>query len=196
MLKRRHLQPASYSFGRSKAARSSCKPSSASAHLSFVSLPHKTQVKGTHSAQSPIFCGQTASDQSFFTYSRLSVTLAVRLLCFRSECAVTHLRRQAARILSRRHELRERLGGVAAAGAGFVRATCSFGAGNGRFDHPYSGDALRLMARATWWCLIVKIIIAFKCFDSSMRHTCAPSAAKEQRKSRERAVLSSLGRSV
>jgi hypothetical protein len=60
--------------------------------------------------------------QSLLTCSRLSVTLAVRFMCFRSECAVTHLLKRAACILSRRYELAVlRLGKVAAAGAGFVR---------------------------------------------------------------------------
>ena len=79
--------------------------------------------------------------QSLLTCSRLSVTLAVRFMCFRSECAVTHPLRQAACILSRRHELRGRLGAVAAAGAGFARAIGSKGAGNGQFDRPCGGVA-------------------------------------------------------
>ena len=41
LLKHRHLQPVPCSYGRSEAASGSCKPSSARAHLSFVSLPHK-----------------------------------------------------------------------------------------------------------------------------------------------------------
>jgi DNA-binding beta-propeller fold protein YncE len=99
--------------------------------------------------------------QSLLTCSRLCVTLAVRL-CSRSEYAVKHLVRQAARILSRRHEFPVlRLGAVAAAGAGFVRAigtlpwtSCylhcsvwvcgswysrvcgSYGSGNGQFKNP------------------------------------------------------------
>jgi len=79
--------------------------------------------------------------QSLLSRSRLSVTLAVRLICFRSECAVTHPLRQAACILSRRHELPGRLGEVAAAGAGFVRAIGSEGAGNGKFSQPHGGVA-------------------------------------------------------
>jgi DNA-binding beta-propeller fold protein YncE len=75
--------------------------------------------------------------QSLLTCSRLSVTLAVRFMCFRSACAVTHPLRQAARILSQRHELPGRLGAVAAAGAGFVRVIGSLGAGNGRFYLPH-----------------------------------------------------------
>ena len=59
--------------------------------------------------------------QSFLTCSRLCVTLAARLMCFQSACAVTHPQRQAACILSRRHYLHGCLGAVAAAGAGFVR---------------------------------------------------------------------------
>jgi tripartite motif-containing protein 71 len=74
--------------------------------------------------------------QSLLTGSRLCVTLAVRFMCFRSECAVTHLLRQATCILSRRHDLRGRLGAVAAAGAGFVRAIGSPGAGDGQFNRP------------------------------------------------------------
>jgi DNA-binding beta-propeller fold protein YncE len=75
--------------------------------------------------------------QSFVTCSRLCVTLAARLMYFQSACAVTHPLRQAACILSRRHELRWRLGGVAAAGAGFVRLIGRKGDGNGEFQHPY-----------------------------------------------------------
>jgi len=79
--------------------------------------------------------------QSLLTCSRLSVTLAVRFMCFRSECAVTYPLRQAACILSRRHELPGRLGGVAAAGAGFVRSIGSYGGGIGLFYGPYGGVA-------------------------------------------------------
>jgi DNA-binding beta-propeller fold protein YncE len=79
--------------------------------------------------------------QSLLTCSHLSLTLAVRLMCFRNECAVTHMLRKAACILSRRHELRGRLGGVAAAGAGFARAIGSHGAGNGQFNGPCGGVA-------------------------------------------------------
>jgi len=79
--------------------------------------------------------------QSLLTCSRLSVTLAVKFVCFRSACAVTHPVRQAARILSQRHELRGRLGAVAAAGAGFVRAIGSEGAGDGQFNRTYGGVA-------------------------------------------------------
>jgi len=79
--------------------------------------------------------------QSLVTSSRLCVTLAVRFVCFRSECAVSHPVRQGARILSRRHELPGRLGAVAAAGAGFARAIGSEGAGNGQFNHPCGGVA-------------------------------------------------------
>ena len=43
--------------------------------------------------------------QSLLTCSRLSVTLAIRFMCFRNACAVTHPLRQAACILSRRHGL-------------------------------------------------------------------------------------------
>ncbi len=75
--------------------------------------------------------------QSLLICSRLSVTLAVRFMCFRSACAVTHPLRQAACILSRRHELPGRLGAVAAAGVGFVRVIGSLGAGNGQFDLPH-----------------------------------------------------------
>jgi len=46
VLKHRYLLLVSYIYGPSKAAKSSCKPSSASAHLSFMSLPHN----GLHSA--------------------------------------------------------------------------------------------------------------------------------------------------
>jgi len=79
--------------------------------------------------------------QSLLTGSRLSVTLAVRFMCFRRECAVTHPLSQAACILSRRHDLRGRLGGVAGAGAGFVRAIGSRGAGDGQFNQPCGGVA-------------------------------------------------------
>jgi len=79
--------------------------------------------------------------QNLVTCGRLSVTLAVRLICFRSECAVMHPPRHAACILSRRHDLRGQLGEVAAAGSGFVRAIGSLGAGNGQFDRPCGGVA-------------------------------------------------------
>jgi len=79
--------------------------------------------------------------QSLLSRSRLSVTLAVRLICFRSACAVTHPLRRTACILSRRHDLPGRLGAVAAAGAGFVRAIGRQGAGKGQFDHLYGGVA-------------------------------------------------------
>jgi DNA-binding beta-propeller fold protein YncE len=79
--------------------------------------------------------------QSLLSRSRLSVTLAVKFMRFRSECAVTHPLKQAACILSRRHELPGRLGAVAAAGAGFVRAIGSKGAGDGQFDGPFGGVA-------------------------------------------------------
>ena len=79
--------------------------------------------------------------QSLLTCSRLCVTLAARLMCFQSACAVTHPLRQAACILSRRHKLPGRLGAVAAAGAGFVRVIGSEGAGNGQFNLPNGGVA-------------------------------------------------------
>ena len=49
VLKHRHLQLVPYSYGRSKAAKSNCKPSLARAHLSFMQLLHY----GKHS--DPIF---------------------------------------------------------------------------------------------------------------------------------------------
>jgi DNA-binding beta-propeller fold protein YncE len=79
--------------------------------------------------------------QSLLTCSRLSVTLAARLLCFEGQCAVMYPLRQAACILSRRHKLPGRLGAVAAAGAGFLRVIGSKGAGNGQFNYPYGGVA-------------------------------------------------------
>jgi len=80
--------------------------------------------------------------QSLVTSSHLCVTLAVRFMCFRSACAVTHPVRQAARILSRRHELPVlQFGAVAAAGAGFVRVIGSRGTGDGQFNAPYGGVA-------------------------------------------------------
>jgi len=79
--------------------------------------------------------------QSFLTCSRLSVTLAVKFMCFRSACTVTHPLKQAARILSRRHELPGRLGAVSAADGGFLRAIGSQGAGNGLFSRPFGGVA-------------------------------------------------------
>jgi len=79
--------------------------------------------------------------QSLLTCSRMSVTLAVRVMCFRSACAVTHPLRQAACILSRRHEFSGRLGGVAAAGAGFVRVIGSRDNGNAQFEYPCGGVA-------------------------------------------------------
>ena len=74
--------------------------------------------------------------------SRLSVTLAVRFMCFRSACAVTHPLRLAACILSRRHESPGRLGGVAAAGAGFVRVIGSWDAGGGNWQYSYPGGGV------------------------------------------------------
>jgi DNA-binding beta-propeller fold protein YncE len=74
--------------------------------------------------------------QSLLTCSRLCVTLAVRLLCFRGQCAVKYPPRKAACILSRRHKLPGRLGAVAAAGAGCVRVIGSQGDGNGQFGYP------------------------------------------------------------
>jgi len=80
--------------------------------------------------------------QSLVTCSRLSVALAVKFMRFRSAYAVTHPVRQAARILSRRHDLPVlRLGRVAAAGAGFVRDIGSQGYGNGQFNYPCGGVA-------------------------------------------------------
>ena len=79
--------------------------------------------------------------QSLLICSRLSVTLAARLLCFGGQCAVDYPLRQAACILSRRHKLPGRLGAVAAAGAGFVRVIGSQGAGNGQFNCPFGGVA-------------------------------------------------------
>jgi DNA-binding beta-propeller fold protein YncE len=60
--------------------------------------------------------------QSLLTCSRLCVTLAARLLCFGGQCAVKYPLRKAACILSRRHKLPGRLGEVAAAVTGFMRA--------------------------------------------------------------------------
>jgi len=83
------------------------------------------------------FWGYTAAEFAYLQSVTLAVTLAVRFMCFRSECAVTHLLRRAACILSRRYEFSVlRLGGVAAAGAGFVRVIGSQGAGNGQFCCP------------------------------------------------------------
>jgi len=80
--------------------------------------------------------------QSLLTCSRLSVTLAVKLLCFGSECAVTHPLMQANCILSRRHEYPVlRLGAVSTAGAGFARATGRRGAFDGQFCRPCGGVA-------------------------------------------------------
>jgi DNA-binding beta-propeller fold protein YncE len=80
--------------------------------------------------------------QSLVTCSSLCATLAARLMYFRSECAVTHPLKQAACILSRRHKFPVlRLGAVTAAGAGFVRAAGSRGAGNGQFNCPSGGVA-------------------------------------------------------
>jgi DNA-binding beta-propeller fold protein YncE len=79
--------------------------------------------------------------QSLLTCSRLSATLAARLLCFGGECAVKCPLRKAVCILSRRHKLPGRLGAVAAAGAGCVRVIGSRGDGNGQFECPYGGVA-------------------------------------------------------
>jgi hypothetical protein len=61
--------------------------------------------------------------------SLFHVTLAARLMCYRSACAVTHPLRRAACILSQRHKLPGRLGGVALSGARFLRAIGSQVAG-------------------------------------------------------------------
>ncbi len=79
--------------------------------------------------------------QSLVTCCSLTVTLAARLMCYRSACAVTYPLRQAACILSRRHKLPGRLGAVAAAGAGFVRVIGSEGAADGQFNSPSGGVA-------------------------------------------------------
>jgi DNA-binding beta-propeller fold protein YncE len=79
--------------------------------------------------------------QRLLTCSRLCVTLAARLMCYQSGCAVKYPLRQAACILSRRHELPGRLGAVAAAGARFVGVIGSQGAGNGQFHCPSGGVA-------------------------------------------------------
>jgi len=92
-----------------------------------------------YSAHRDVFESHTR--QSLLTCGRLSVTLAMRFMCFRSACAVTHPLKQAARVLSRRHELHWQLGAVPAAGAGFVRAIGSHGAGSGQFEHPCGGVA-------------------------------------------------------
>jgi len=101
------------------------------------SLSHETAAQG-HSFGSSLVAQQR---QSLLNCSRLSVTLAVRFLCFGSECAVTHPLRRAACILSRRHELPGRLGGVAAAGAGFVCVIGSQGAAHEQFESPCGGVA-------------------------------------------------------
>jgi DNA-binding beta-propeller fold protein YncE len=77
------------------------------------------------------------------TCSRLCVTLAARLMCFRSAYAVTDPLRQAACILSRRHHLHGWgwLGAVAAAGSGFVRVIGFRGDANGKFTRPHGGVA-------------------------------------------------------
>jgi len=100
--------------------------------------PHHASAAQGHAFGSHLGAKQR---QSLLSRSRLSVTLAVKFMCFRSECAVTHPLRQAACILSRRHELRGRLGAVAAAGAGFARAIGSHGASNGQFNGPSGGVA-------------------------------------------------------
>jgi DNA-binding beta-propeller fold protein YncE len=79
--------------------------------------------------------------QSLLMCSSLSVTLAVRFICFRSACSVTHPLKQATCVLSRRHTFPGQLGAVAAAGAGFVRVIGSRGAGNGQFSSPCGGIA-------------------------------------------------------
>ena len=83
----------------------------------------------------------TKQRQSLLTCSRLSVTLTARLLCSGGQCAVRCPLSKATCIMSRRHEFRGRLGGVAAAGAGFVRVIGSRGAGNGQLQYPYDGVA-------------------------------------------------------
>jgi hypothetical protein len=95
-----------------------------------ATLTHRPSLLHANAAQRHTFGLQFGAKQrqSLFTSSRLSVTLAVRFMCFRREYAVTHPLKQAACILSRRHELHGWLGVVAAAGAGFVRAICREGA--------------------------------------------------------------------
>jgi len=106
----------------------------------LLSLLHATAAQMHALGSASIFVAKQR--QSLLTCSRLSVTLAMRLICFRSECAVTHPLRKAACILSRRHKLPVlRLGGVAAVGAGFVRATGSVGSGQGQFLLPSGGVA-------------------------------------------------------
>jgi DNA-binding beta-propeller fold protein YncE len=82
--------------------------------------------------------------QSLLTCSRLSATLAARLLCFEGQCVVKYPLREAACILSRRHKFPVLLlGAVAAAGAGCVRVIGSQGAGSGigQFHCPDGGVA-------------------------------------------------------
>jgi len=100
--------------------------------------PHHASAAQRHAFGSQLGAKQR---QSLLSRSRLSVTLAMKFMRFRSECAVTHPLKQAACILSRRHELPGRLGAVAAAGAGFARAIGSHGASNGQFNGPSGGVA-------------------------------------------------------
>jgi len=101
------------------------------------SLPHVTEAQ-KHALGSHFGAKERTA---FITCGRLSVTLAVKFMCFQSECAVTHPLKQTACILSRRHELPGRLGEVAAAGAGFLRVIGSRGTGDGQFERPNGGIA-------------------------------------------------------
>jgi len=79
--------------------------------------------------------------QSLRTGSRLSVTLAVRLLGFRRVCAATLPLKQATCVLSRRHRLRGRLEAVTPADAGMLHVIGRQGEGNGQFHQPFGGVA-------------------------------------------------------
>jgi sugar lactone lactonase YvrE len=99
----------------------------------------RTSLPRVTAAQSHALCSHFGAKQlrNFLICSCLSVTLAMRFTCVGSACAVTHPLRLAAWIMSRRHALHGRLGGVAAAGAGFVRVIGS----REQFNFPCGGVA-------------------------------------------------------
>ena len=99
----------------------------------------RTSLPRVTAAQSHALGSHFGAEQrrNFLICSCLSATLAMRFTCVGSACAVTHPLRIAAWILSRRHALHGRLGGVAAAGVGFVRVI-----GSGvQFQFPSGGVA-------------------------------------------------------
>jgi len=82
--------------------------------LSAMAVDYRFVPMMLRRLRKPLLAGKVAAPFSeqlkiFLTCISLMVTHAVKLMCFQSDCAVTDLRRQAACILSRRHELPGRL---------------------------------------------------------------------------------------